>query len=73
MSQKTILLGVNVDHVAILWQARCEHYSVQVPESSKWLTMEGALGSVQLNVGHALLVLQQSVKSNKQLMNEARA
>lgn len=73
MSQKTILLGVNVDHVAILWQARSEHYSVPVPENSEWLTMEGGLKYVQLNVGHAILVLQQSVKSDNQLMNEARA
>ncbi|MDA3868496.1 MAG: hypothetical protein PF589_00800 [Gammaproteobacteria bacterium] len=73
MSQKTILLGVNIDHVATLRQARSEYYSVPAAESREGLTMEGGLESIQFNVGHAILVLQQSVKSDKQLMSEARA
>ena len=46
MSQKNILLGVNIDHVATLRQARGTRYPDLVPESREELTTEGGLDVV---------------------------
>ena len=85
MSQKNILLGVNIDHVATSRQARGMRYPDLVPESREELTTEGGLAIAgldvpcELNIGYAVIAdavfvgQKQSVKTYKQTMYEVRA